>query len=134
MHEANKDEVSVRRIVPGRRDISRRDPRRETGDYSFGPDSTGEPSAAIARHHADAWRLQDIERIFDLAQAAFDVRHRNKTELRKPLRMILHHASAELVAGASLRSILLKRHIGPDRARGCGDHGLGDAILPHLPR
>ena len=54
--------------------------------------------ALVVGHHADAVHLQRVESICDLAQAAFDVRHRHDSEQAEAARVVRDHLGAEVVA------------------------------------
>src|ERR1700674_1383452 len=57
-----------------------------------------EPFVAVAREHANALGLEYIEAVLDLAQAAFDIRQRQRDEDAEAARMIRSQARRLVVA------------------------------------
>ncbi len=58
------------------------------------------PLVAVARHEADAVRLEHVQRVLDLAQGAFHVRHRHGREQAEAPRMRARHLGTVVVADA----------------------------------
>ena len=90
-----------------------------------------EPLVAVAREQADAVGLERIESIFDLAQARFNIRERQRCEHAEAARIVDHEARCKVVAlardPAALRVIA-----DPDTGRGDRRDGRGDAGAVHV--
>jgi len=56
-----------------------------------------EEFAFIVGHHADAVGLQRVERVFDLAKRALDIRQRHRAEQAEAARILGDEARAEVV-------------------------------------
>jgi hypothetical protein len=71
-----------------------------------------------ARHQADAVRLECIEGVFDLLQAALGIGQRDRRPQSEPARMIRHHHGAQLVDltrdGTALGHVVLEPCAGLD--------------------
>ena len=87
---------------------------------------------AIAREQSDAVSLERVERVFDLLEAAVDVRRRNHGEQAEAAGMIAHRLGAELVEVARKLAGFVHVVAEPDAGlRDRQDRGC-DAALVHL--
>src|SRR5262249_17120347 len=89
------------------------------------------PFVAVVRHQADAIGLENVERVRDLAQAAFDIWQRKRGEEAEPGWMVAHELCGVFVAAA--RDTTRGLHVAePDARIGNRYHRRIDAMLIHL--